>query len=183
MQGNGGKSDWFIPDRCIYIYYGYTRFVQAAADRSNFMNAYGIRWRTFPVSLFLAPGHSRLARHPRAMPIHATSNGSPHPRSQSRAATLTGFQHPTACWMDPLPHRRWPAGIALRDILLYGICGGVLIVTAPSTPPSSPPLAGCPVQPENSKTSNFRLPATHSESQHALCFTPNRPIPIGSATK
>jgi hypothetical protein len=54
---------------------------------------------------------------------------------------------------------------------------------APSTPPSSPPLAGCPVQPENSKTSNFRLPATHSESQHALCFTPNRPIPIGSATK
>jgi hypothetical protein len=185
MQGNGGKSDWFMPYRCIYIYYGYTRFVQAAADRSNFMNAYGIRWRTFPVSLFLAPGHSRLARHPRAMPIHATSNGSPHPRSQSRAATLTGFQHPTACWMDPLPHRRWPAGIALRDILLYGICGGVLIVTAPSTPPSSPPLAGCPVQPEIARhlTSGCQRLTRKANMLYALCFTPNRPIPIGSATK
>jgi Polyketide cyclase / dehydrase and lipid transport len=101
------------------------------------------------------------------MPIHATSNGSPHPRSQSRAATLTGFQHPTACWMDPLPHRRWPAGIALRDILLYGICGGVLIVILPHRrrPHHRHLLAA--VQPENSKTCNFRLPATHSEP---TCF-------------
>ena len=55
------RPDFWKPDRCIYIYSGYTRFLQATADRSNFIKAYGISWRTFPVCWFLAPGRPRLA--------------------------------------------------------------------------------------------------------------------------